>query len=108
MWMKRSYGKLVKQQRAQENKMRKKLKIFKSNTSIEAQIIDSGKTLIGKKYKLKDKVEPSKHAFSCGEDFGKELKDKNFDEIVFDRNGSRYHGIVKSFADGLRKSGINF
>ena len=70
--------------------------------------MDAGKTLIGKKYNFKDKPEPLKQAFFYGEDFAKRLKDNKVNIISFDRNGSMYHGIVKSFADGLRKSGINF
>ncbi|MFH1855512.1 MAG: 50S ribosomal protein L18 [bacterium] len=88
--------------------MRQTLKIYKSNMAIEAQLIDAGKTLIGRKYYFKDKSEPSKQAFTHGEDFGKSLIENKVSKITFDRNGSRYHGSVKSFAEGLRKSGINF
>jgi len=27
---------------------------------------------------------------------------------VFDRNGFRYHGVIKSFADAIREAGIQF
>ena len=36
------------------------------------------------------------------------LKAKNISEIVFDRNGYLYHGVVASFADALRENGISF
>ncbi len=41
----------------------------------------------------------SKHAY-CQE---KEIK-----QIVFDKNGNKYHGRVKAFADGAREGGLDF
>jgi large subunit ribosomal protein L18 len=38
---------------------------------------------------------------------GERLKAKNITAVVFDRNGSRYHGKVKAIADGARKAGIS-
>ncbi len=35
------------------------------------------------------------------------LKKINVAEVVFDRNGYLYHGVVASFADSLRESGIS-
>ena len=43
-----------------------------------------------------------------GEMLAEELKEKKIKSIVFDRNGYLYHGIVKTVADGMRKSGIQF
>ena len=34
--------------------------------------------------------------------------EKNIKSAVFDRNGYLYHGVVKSFADGVRKAGVVF
>ncbi|MBQ9554426.1 hypothetical protein IJU97_05875 [bacterium] len=31
------------------------------------------------------------------------LKDKGVSSLVFDRNGYRYHGRIKAFAEGVRK-----
>jgi large subunit ribosomal protein L18 len=39
-------------------------------------------------------------------DMATKLKDKSIDEVVFDRNGYIYHGVVKAFADALRENGI--
>ena len=47
-------------------------------------------------------------AVKLGEAFGARLKDKNITKVVFDRNGYLYHGVVKAFADGARKAGIEF
>jgi large subunit ribosomal protein L18 len=43
-----------------------------------------------------------------GEEFGALAKKKGITQVVFDRNGRRYHGSVKAFADAVRKVGINF
>ena len=34
------------------------------------------------------------------------LKAKNIESVVYDRNGYLYHGVVKAFADALRDNGI--
>ena len=35
-------------------------------------------------------------------------KSKGISEIVFDRNGARYHGKVKALADAAREAGLKF
>jgi large subunit ribosomal protein L18 len=35
-------------------------------------------------------------------------REKGIQTIVFDRNGSRYHGAVKEFADAARAGGLAF
>jgi len=47
-------------------------------------------------------------AAKLGEEIVKRLKEKNVSVVVFDRNGYKYHGIVKAIADGARKAGIAF
>jgi large subunit ribosomal protein L18 len=39
-------------------------------------------------------------------DFSKKFKDMKKQEAVFDRSGYRYHGLVQSFVEELRKNGI--
>jgi large subunit ribosomal protein L18 len=34
------------------------------------------------------------------------LKEKNIESVVFDKNGYLYHGVVAVFADALRNNGI--
>ena len=43
-----------------------------------------------------------------GEAVAQELKEKGFSKIIFDRAGILYHGRVKTFADALRKGGLEF
>ena len=88
--------------------MRSTVRIYKSNTSIEAQVVDGQKTLLGKKYKFTGKKKPLEEAVDFGSEFGAKVLEKKITQISFDRNGSRYHGRVKSFAEGLRKAGLDF
>jgi large subunit ribosomal protein L18 len=43
-----------------------------------------------------------------GELIAKKAIKKDITEIVFDRNGYRYHGRVKALADGARSGGLKF
>lgn len=89
--------------------MRYKLKIYRSNKSLEAQLLDRGSILLGRKYFWKKaEKDPLQQCFSFGEQFGAELAEKGLRQITFDRNGFKYHGKLKSFAQGLRKAKIEF
>jgi large subunit ribosomal protein L18 len=89
---------------------RPRLVVYKSNTSIYAQLIDdtNAKTLLGKldkKDKGKTKVERANNA---GKLFAEEALKKGVNSCVFDRNGYIYLGRVKAFADGAREGGLKF
>ena len=43
-----------------------------------------------------------------GEVMGNRLKEKKITTVIFDRNGYKYHGVVKVVADSIRKTGIEF
>ena len=92
---------------------RPRMTITRSNKNISVQVIndDEGKTLasISTMEKEYADVKPNTEAAAkIGEALGARLKDKNISKIVFDRNGYLYHGVVKAFADGARKAGIEF
>ncbi len=38
----------------------------------------------------------------------KKAPEKNITQVVFDRNGYLYHGVVKALADGAREGGLKF
>ncbi len=92
---------------------RPRLCVFKSNRYIYAQIIDDtkGTTLAGASSLEKEvkagniNCEVSKQV---GLLIGKRAAEKGITKIVFDRGGYRYHGNVKSLAEGVRESGIQF
>lgn len=92
-----------------ENKLR--LNVFKSNTQIYAQIIDDlkGTTLVSASTKdvSKNKFD-SEICFELGKVIARKAIDKKIEFIVFDRAGNKYHGKIKSLADGAREGGLKF
>lgn len=90
-----------------------RMTVFKSNRYLYVQVIDDlvGATLVSAST-LEDSLKAIKRnvegAAKLGEEIGKRLKEKNVATVVFDRNGYKYHGIVKAIADGARKAGIQF
>lgn len=87
-----------------------RVSIFRSNKHFYAQAIDDTKgftlaNIDGKKMGLKNNKDDVK---KLAESFASRLKDAGITKIVFDRNGYLYHGVVASFADGLRENGIIF
>ncbi len=87
-----------------------RLSVFKSNKHFYAQVINdtTGVTLVsvdGRKLGLKSNQEDAKKVAA---EMAKNLAAKNIENVVFDRNGYLYHGVVASFADGLREAGIKF
>ncbi|MGM0737919.1 MAG: 50S ribosomal protein L18 [Bacteroidota bacterium] len=93
-----------------------RLCIFKSSKHVYAQLIDdqAGETIAAASTVLKnmkdqlgDKPKMEK-AEAIGEFLAKTAQDKGIDKVVFDRSGYKYHGIVKSLAEGARKGGLQF
>ena len=94
-------------------KIRPRMSVFKSNKHMYVQVIDdeAGHTIASA-----STIEPeNKELGLCVEDgeklgtiIGERLKEQGVKEIVFDRNGFHYHGIIKAVAEGARKSGIKF
>ena len=92
---------------------RPRLTVFRSNKEIYAQLIDDvkGVTLasastVEKTFERKGtKIE---QAIVIGKNIAERAKSIGIEAVVFDRNGYLYHGVVKAFADGARKAGIEF
>ncbi|MCV6608956.1 MAG: 50S ribosomal protein L18 [Campylobacterales bacterium] len=85
-----------------------RVSIFKSNRSLYLQAIDdvNGVTLAsfdGAKEGVKSNKEGAKQA---AVKFAEVLKAKKIENVVFDRNGYVYHGVVAAFADELRNQSI--
>ena len=91
-----------------------RLVIYKSNKHIYGQLLDDNKnvTIVSSSSKDKDfskaalskcKLEVSKEVGSI---LGDKIKSKKIEKIIFDRNGYRYHGRVKAFADAIKEKGI--
>ena len=93
---------------------RYRVSINKSLNNISAQIIDdiNKKTLVSassieKDFKIK-KIKKIEKSSVIGEILAKRAKEKNINEVYFDRGSYKYHGRVKTFADTLRKNGLKF
>ncbi len=89
---------------------RPRLCVYRSLTSIYAQLIDdvAGKTLVASsdlKTKKGSKVDSAKNV---GLELAKLAKENKIEECVFDRNGYKFHGRVKSLAEGAREGGLKF
>lgn len=92
--------------------MRPRLSIYRSLTSIYAQIIDdaNGKTLVSASSKELDKKKVTKTEASkeTGLLLAKKAKESNITKVAFDKGSFKYHGRVKSLADGAREGGLEF
>jgi large subunit ribosomal protein L18 len=76
--------------------------IFKSNKYFYAGLADDSKGVVIKSFRAKKN---SDDIIAMAKKFAKEaLKSKS---LVFDRSGYRYHGLVKTFAEELRKHKVN-
>ena len=96
------------------NISRFRISVSKSLNNLSAQIIDDKlkKTLVSassieKEIKTK-KVKKMEKSILIGEILAKRAKEKNINEVYFDRGNNKYHGRVKNFADSLRKNGLKF
>jgi len=94
---------------------RPRLRVFKSNKNIYAQIIDdaAGHTLISmstldKEFDLGDEKGKIGAAKKVGEAIGARARAVGITKVIFDRGGSIYHGRVKSLSEGARKGGLEF
>ncbi|NIZ40238.1 50S ribosomal protein L18 [Entomospira nematocerorum] len=92
---------------------RPRLCIYKSNMRLYVQAIDdvSGHTLVAASTLEKDlkDVKPNvAGGEKLGAVMGERLKSKGITTVVFDRNGYKYHGVVKALADAVRKAGLEF
>jgi len=89
---------------------RPRLVVFKSLKHLYAQVVDddSQTTLTGASTlspeirKAVSGKSRSERAQEVGKLIVSRMKDKSIQEVVFDRNGYPYHGIVKAIAEAVR------
>ena len=93
---------------------RYRISVSKSLNNLFAQIIDDKqkKTLVSassiEKEVKKNKLEKMKKSSLIGEVLAKRAKEKNINEVYFDRGGYKYHGRIKALAEAIRKGGLRF
>ncbi|MFQ5728801.1 MAG: 50S ribosomal protein L18 [Waddliaceae bacterium] len=98
------------------NSAKPRLCVVKSNTHIEAQIIDDeeGKTLASTSTRTKEfrKTECNKKNKKSARKIGEKIAElalkKNIQEVIFDRGSHKYHGILAELADAARGTGLKF
>lgn len=86
---------------------RPRLAVFKSNTAVYAQLIDdeAEKTLAAADSR-KEKGSRLESAKAVGAAIAKKAADQKITEVVFDRGGFQYQGIVAQVAEGAREGGL--
>ena len=92
---------------------RPRLCVFKGNSNIVVQIIDDTKGVTLCAASTLDKEIKEKHANKVaakeiGTLIAKRATAKNITEVVFDRGGYIYHGVVKELAEAAREGGLKF
>ena len=92
-----------------------RLSISRSSKNISAQIIDDSKSItlisassVEKDVKSGSKVNKSELSKIVAERLAKKALEKKITKIYFDRGVYKYHGRVKTFAETLRKNGMEF
>ena len=91
---------------------RPRLSVFRSARHLYAQVIDdqAGRTLASvssfeKGNHMVANVETCK---KLGKVIAERCAGKSIGAVTFDKNGNRYHGRIKAFADGAREGGLVF
>ncbi|MCI9177069.1 MAG: 50S ribosomal protein L18 [Clostridia bacterium] len=92
---------------------RPRLCVFRSNSNLYVQVIDDQKATTLVQASTLDKEVKTKHANKeaakeVGALVAKKALEKNIKEVVFDRGGYIYHGVVKELAEAAREGGLEF
>ena len=92
---------------------RPRLCVNRSNANIRVQIIDDVNGVTLAQASTLDKEVKEKHANKVaakevGTLIAKRATEKNIKDVVFDRGGYIYHGVVKEVAEAAREGGLNF
>ena len=87
-----------------------RVSVFRSNRYLSVQAIDDAAsvTLCALHSKATGHKANKEGAAALGEAFAATLKKAKITEIVFDRNGYQYHGVIAAFGDALRANEIKF
>ena len=92
---------------------RPRLCVYRSNTNLYVQIIHdvAANTLVSASTlakEVKTKYANKEAAKEVGALIAKRALEKNIKDVVFDRGGYIYHGVVKELAEAARNGGLNF
>lgn len=96
---------------------RPRLVVYRSLTHVYAQIVirsEKGDQVIASSSSVDQELKKnltgnkSEQAYQVGQLLALRAKENKIVEVAFDRNGYKYHGRIKSLADGAREAGLNF
>lgn len=89
---------------------RPRLSVYRSNTSIFAQLIDdeAGKTLVSASCHGMTSGTKASKAAEVGKNLAEAAVKAGITSVVFDRGGFLYAGRVKALAEGARTAGLSF
>ncbi|MEN9922375.1 MAG: hypothetical protein RL097_652 [Candidatus Parcubacteria bacterium] len=89
---------------------RPRLAVFRSNMFVYAQLIDdvAGKTLAAVDSRKEGSGTTMERSKAVGAAIAKKAAALKIIEVVFDRGGFRYQGIVAALADAAREGGLKF
>ncbi|MBT3634035.1 MAG: 50S ribosomal protein L18 [Candidatus Marinimicrobia bacterium] len=94
-----------------------RLVVYRSNNNLFAQVIDDvkghtitsastmDKTLSDLLSKAEGNIEKGK---IIGKVLGERAVSENVSRVIFDRNGYKYHGVIKAIAESSKKAGLKF
>ncbi|AYF45880.1 50S ribosomal protein L18 [Halobacteriovorax sp. BALOs_7] len=103
--------KLAIRKKVAGNAERPRLSVNRTNKHITVQVIDdeANKTLFSVQTYGKNAVEGKCNVAGAqlvGAKLAENLKAKNISTAVFDRNGLKYHGVIKAVVESARENGI--
>jgi len=95
---------------------RPRLNVYRSLCNIYAQVVDDAEavTLVSASTidpEVRGRVKTGGNVESAkivGETVAKRALEKGIKSVVFDRGGYKYHGRVRSLAEGAREAGLEF
>ncbi len=94
---------------------RPRMVVHRSLRHIEVQLVDdvAGHSLLGlstQSRELRERQFDSRvvQGHEVGKMIAAKAREKGIEQVVFDRGGFLYHGVVKAVADGAREAGLNF
>lgn len=108
-------GRMQRQRRVRQKvrgtDTRPRLCVFKSLKYTYAQLIsdESGKILVQSSSRSSDGSSKGVYeAKEVGKRLAEAAKERAIENVIFDRNGYRYHGRVAAVAEGAREAGLVF
>lgn len=90
-----------------------RLCVYRSNKNLFVQVVDDVKQVTLVSASTLDKEVKTKHANKeaakeVGTLIAKRALEKNIKNVVYDRGGYVYHGVVKELAEAAREAGLEF